>query len=87
VLDDVALQAFASIEHRRKRQDHRCRRVFGEEAGELVEGAFGQGGGDRRHDQRVGGAENHVRVALPVTRPTGNITQTWSGSVESVGIE
>ncbi len=34
------------------------RRLRGEEVGELVEGAFGQGRGDRRHDQRVGGVEH-----------------------------
>ena len=32
------------------------------------------------------GAENHVCVALLVTRPTGNITQTWSGFGESAKI-
>jgi len=45
MLDGVALQTFASIEHRRERQDHRCWRVFGEEAGELVEGAHHKGVG------------------------------------------
>ncbi len=41
--DEVALQAFAAVEHRREREHHRGTGLLAEEVGELLEGAFRQG--------------------------------------------
>ncbi len=58
VSDEVALEAPAAIDHRREWQHDRWKWVVGEEFVELVEGAFGQSGGDGRHDECVGGVED-----------------------------